>query len=153
PAAARLQRAPNERRARLRVSVRRNEAQGRASARLRDPGRVRVRCRRESKVPERKKRAPGGSIQGIQIAADGKFGATGGFKRLSHRDLRSFSRKEIPLEASRSSSFAEQSQSLHAQCSCPLRSRQRLRACASCTLSRSKYSSQYSRSSARGVGQ
>jgi len=42
---------------------------------------------------------------------------------------------------------------MNASRSAALRSRQRLRACASCTLSRLKYSSQYSRSSASGVGQ
>ena len=46
-----------------------------------------------------------------------------------------------------------QSQSEQAHGSSPLRSLQRDRACASCTLSRSKYSSQYGRSSSSGVVQ
>ena len=48
---------------------------------------------------------------------------------------------------------SEQSQSQHAHGSSPVRSRHRLRACASWTFSSVKYSSQYSRSSWSGVGQ
>src|ERR1700752_4452679 len=62
-------------------------------------------------------------------------------------------RNGFPWLLSHSSSFRVQSQSVQAQGSSPLRSRQFLRAWASLTLSSSKYSSQYGRSSASGVVQ
>jgi hypothetical protein len=62
-------------------------------------------------------------------------------------------RNGSPLWASRSSSCLVQSQLQQAQASWPFKSRQFLRECASFTLNSSKYSSQYERSSASGVGQ
>ena len=59
----------------------------------------------------------------------------------------------LPCLASHRSRRSVQSQLQQAQGSVPFSSRQRLRACASFTASRSKYSSQYGRSSSSGVGQ
>ena len=69
------------------------------------------------------------------------------------RALLSRLRNGLPLWASRSSSCLVQSQLQQAQASSPFKSRQFLRECASFTLNNSKYSSQYGRSSASGVGQ
>src|SRR5438034_10976150 len=66
---------------------------------------------------------------------------------------RSSSKNDMPCDASRSSSFFVQSQSQHAQGSVPFSCRQVRRECASFTLSSSKYSSQYGRSSASGGSQ
>src|SRR5438128_12579850 len=66
---------------------------------------------------------------------------------------RSFSRNDSPLLRSLSSSLRVQSQSQHAHAWVPFSCRQLRRECASFTLSSSKYSSQYGRSSASGGSQ
>jgi len=66
---------------------------------------------------------------------------------------RSVSRKDSPWPRNFSSNFCVQSQSQHAHGSVPFSCRQLRRECASCTLTSSKYSSQYGRSSASGGSQ
>src|ERR1051325_693336 len=66
---------------------------------------------------------------------------------------RSFSRNDSPWPASFSSNFLVQSQSQQAHGSVPFSCRQFRRECASLTLNRGKYSSQYGRSSAKGGSQ
>jgi hypothetical protein len=68
-------------------------------------------------------------------------------------DSLSRSRNDAPRCRKRSSSRRVQSQSQQAQGSEPFQSRQFLRLCASLMLTSSKYSSQYGRSSCRGVAQ
>src|SRR5882762_2960395 len=63
------------------------------------------------------------------------------------------SRNDRPWPPNVSSNFCVQSQSQHAQGSVPFSCRQLRRECASCTLTSSKYSSQYGRSSASGGSQ
>src|SRR5438067_187478 len=63
---------------------------------------------------------------------------------------RNFAENDVPCVASRSSSLFVQSQSQQAHGSVPFSCRQLRRECASFTLSNSKYSSQYGRSSASG---
>ena len=63
------------------------------------------------------------------------------------------SRTAVPRWSAALPASSVQSQSEQAHGSSPLRSLQRDRACASCTLTRSKYSSQYGRSSSSGVAQ
>src|SRR4051794_37566314 len=60
---------------------------------------------------------------------------------------RSRAKNDSPVLCSLASSLRVQSQSEHAHGSLPFRSRQFRRACASLTLTKSKYSSQYGRSS------
>src|SRR6266704_2239211 len=67
--------------------------------------------------------------------------------------VRSVCKNEFPCVASRSSSFFVQSQSQQAHGSLPFSCRQLRRECASFMLSKSKYSSQYGRSSASGGSQ
>ena len=62
-------------------------------------------------------------------------------------------RKASPIVCSLASSRSVQSQFEHAQYSVPFSCRHLLRAWASFTLSKSKYASQYGRSSSSGVGQ
>src|SRR5437660_1145866 len=64
--------------------------------------------------------------------------------------VRNVCKNESPCVASDSSSFFVQSQSQQAHGSVPFSCRQLRRECASFTLSNSKYSSQYGRSSASG---
>src|SRR6267378_309679 len=66
---------------------------------------------------------------------------------------RSLSRKDSPWPRNFSSNFCVQLQSQHAQGSVPFSCRKLRRECASCTLTSSKYSSQYGRSSANGGSQ
>src|SRR5205807_6860565 len=66
---------------------------------------------------------------------------------------RNFAENDVPCVASRSSSLFVQSQSQQAHGSVPFSCRQLRRECASFTLSNSKYSSQYGRSSASGGSQ
>src|SRR5436190_3369456 len=66
---------------------------------------------------------------------------------------RNLAENDVPCVASRSSSFFVQSQSQQAHGSVPFSCRQLRRECASFTLSSSKYSSQYGRSSASGGSQ
>src|SRR5207248_5697723 len=73
--------------------------------------------------------------------------------QLAECFARRCSRNELPVPESFSSSRSVQSQSQHAQGSVPFSCRQFRRECASFTDNRSKYSSQYGRSSARGGSQ
>src|SRR6266481_5239939 len=68
-------------------------------------------------------------------------------------ESRSFFKNDSPCPWSFSSNFCVQSQSQHAHGSVPFSCRQLRRECASFTLSKSKYSSQYGRSSASGGSQ
>ena len=80
------------------------------------------------------------------------FGGREAIYESLFRELRS-SKNDLPARASFSSSRLVQSQSQHAQGSIPFSCRHLRRECASFTDNKSKYSSQYGRSSARGGSQ